>query len=214
MQKESRKVREFRRREQEILDTSLRLFLEQGEDSVTVEMIADEVGIGKGTIYKHFKSKAEIYLRLMLDYERELATLLHSETIERDKEALAREYFAFRMSDPDRYRLFDRLEEKVVKANQMPEMIEQLHQIRASNFNNLTGVIRERIDDGKLEDVPPYFHYCAAWALVHGAMAMYHSPFWQDVIEDKEGYMRFLTDIGVRMGNRSKRRKDEDTISS
>ncbi|QJD58475.1 TetR/AcrR family transcriptional regulator [Pseudomonas sp. gcc21] len=213
MQKESRKVREFRRREQEILDTSLRLFLEQGEDSVTVEMIADEVGIGKGTIYKHFKSKAEIYLRLMLDYERELAALLHSETIERDKEALAREYFAFRMSDPDRYRLFDRLEEKVVKASQMPEMIEQLHQIRASNFNNLTGVIKERIDDGKLEDVPPYFHYCAAWALVHGAMSMYHSPFWQEVIEDKEGYMQFLTDIGVRMGNRSKRRKDEDTVT-
>ena len=214
MQKESRKVREFRRREQEILDTSLRLFLEQGEDSVTVEMIADEVGIGKGTIYKHFKSKAEIYLRLMLDYEQELATLLHSETIERDKEALAREYFAFRMSDPDRYRLFDRLEEKVVKASQMPEMIEQLHQIRASNFNNLTDVIKEPIDDGKLENVPAYFHYCAAWALVHGAMSMYHSPFWQDVIKDKEGYMQFLTDVGVRMGNRSKRRRDEDTVSS
>ena len=214
MQKESRKVREFRRREQEILDTSLRLFLEQGEDSVTVEMIADEVGIGKGTIYKHFKSKAEIYLRLMLDYEQELATLLHSETIERDKEALAREYFAFRMSDPDRYRLFDRLEEKVVKASQMPEMIEELHQIRASNFNNLTEVIKERIDDGKLEDVPPYFHYCAAWALVHGAMSMYHSPFWQEVITDKEGYMQFLTDVGVRMGNRSKRRRDEDPVSS
>lgn len=87
MQKESRKVREFRRREQEILDSALRLFLEQGEDSVTVEMIADEVGIGKGTIYKHFKSKAEIYLRLMLDYERDLADLLHSESIERDKAA-------------------------------------------------------------------------------------------------------------------------------
>ncbi len=80
MQKEPRKVREFRRREQEILDTALKLFLEQGEDSVTVEMIADAVGIGKGTIYKHFKSKAEIYLRLMLDYERDLADLFHSET--------------------------------------------------------------------------------------------------------------------------------------
>ena len=78
MQKEPRKVREFRRREQEILDTALKLFLEQGEDSVTVEMIADAVCIGKGTIYKHFKSKAEIYLRLMLDYERDLNELLHS----------------------------------------------------------------------------------------------------------------------------------------
>ena len=214
MQKESRKGREFRRREQEILDTALRLFLEQGEDSVTVEMIADEVGIGKGTIYKHFKSKAEIYLRLMLDYEGDLASLLHSESIERDREALSRDYFAFRMSDPERYRLFDRLEEKLVKSNQLPELVDQLHQIRASNFNHLTGVIQERIDDGKLENVPAYFHYCAAWALVHGAMAMYHSPFWQDVIEDKEGYMQFLMDIGVRMGNKSKRRRDEETLKT
>lgn len=214
MQKESRKVREFRRREQEILDTSLRLFLEQGEDSVTVEMIADEVGIGKGTIYKHFKSKAEIYLRLMLDYERDLASLLHSESIERDREALSRDYFAFRMSDPERYRLFDRLEEKLVKSNQLPELVEELHKIRASNFNHLTGVIQERIDDGKLENVPAYFHYCAAWALVHGAMAMYHSPFWQDVIEDKEGYMQFLMDIGVRMGNKSKRKKELESTET
>lgn len=212
MQKESRKVREFRRREQEILSAALRLFLEQGEDSVTVEMIADEVGIGKGTIYKHFKSKAEIYLRLMLDYERDLSKLLQSESIEKDREALSREYFAFRMSDPERYRLFDRLEEKVVKSSQMPDMVEELHGIRASNFNHLTGVIQQRIDEGKLEDVPAYFHYCAAWALVQGAMSMYHSPFWQEVIEDKEGYMQFLTDIGVRMGNRLKRRKGADPV--
>jgi AcrR family transcriptional regulator len=132
MNKEPRKVREFRRREQEILDTALKLFLEQGEDSVTVEMIADAVGIGKGTIYKHFKSKAEVYLRLMLDYERDLNALFHSEDVARDKEALSRAYFEFRMRDPQRYRLFDRLEEKVVKGNQVPEMVEQLHQIRTS----------------------------------------------------------------------------------
>lgn len=210
MQKESRKVREFRRREQEILDTSLKLFLEHGEDSVTVEMIADAVGIGKGTIYKHFKSKAEIYLRLMLDYERELNELFHSESVASDKEALSRAYFAFRMRDPQRYRLFDRLEEKVLKGHQVPEMVEQLHTIRASNFERLTRLIEERISGGKLEDVPPYFHYCAAWALVHGAVALYHSPFWSNVLEDQEGFFQFLMDIGVRMGN--KRTKREDTV--
>ena len=209
MQKESRKVREFRRREQEILDTSLKLFLDQGEDSVTVEMIADAVGIGKGTIYKHFKSKAEIYLRLMLDYERELNELFHSESVASDKEALSRAYFAFRMRDPQRYRLFDRLEEKVLKGHQVPEMVEQLHTIRASNFERLTRLIEGRVSEGKLEDVPPYFHYCAAWALVHGAVALYHSPFWSNVLEDQEGFFQFLMDIGVRMGN--KRTKRDET---
>lgn len=205
MQKESRKVREFRRREQEILDTALQLFLSDGEDSVTVEMIAEAVGIGKGTIYKHFNSKAEIYLRLMLDYERDLAELFQSDNVARDREALSRAYFEFRMSDPQRYRLFDRLEEKVVKTRQVPELVEQLHSIRTSNFQRLTSLIEGRIDEGKLEDVPPYFHYCAAWALVHGAVALYHSPFWRDVLEDQEGFFQFLMEIGVRMGNRRKR---------
>ena len=205
MQKESRKVREFRRREQEILDTALQLFLSEGEDSVTVEMIAEAVGIGKGTIYKHFNSKAEIYLRLMLDYERDLAELFQSDNVARDREALSRAYFEFRMSDPQRYRLFDRLEEKVVKTRQVPELVEQLHSIRTSNFQRLTSLIEGRIDEGKLEDVPPYFHYCAAWALVHGAVALYHSPFWRNVLEDQEGFFQFLMEIGVRMGNRRKR---------
>ena len=201
----TQKAREFRQREQAILDCAQQLFIELGEEKVTVEMIADKVGIGKGTIYKHFKSKAEIYLRLMLDYERDLNALLHSEDVARDKEALSRAYFEFRMRDPQRYRLFDRLEEKVVKGNQVPEMVEELHTIRTSNFEHLTQLIKARIADGKLEDVPPYFHYCAAWALVHGAVALYHSPFWSSVLEDQDGFFQFLMDIGVRMGNKRKR---------
>jgi AcrR family transcriptional regulator len=205
MQKEPRKVREFRRREQEILDTSLKLFLERGEDSVTVEMIADAVGIGKGTIYKHFKSKSEIYLRLMLDYERDLNALLQAVDFQRDKDALSRAYFEFRMRDPQRYRLFSRLEEKVVKSSQLPEMLEELHAIRASNLEYLNQLILGRIAEGKLEDVPPSFHVLAAWALVHGAVGLYHSPFWSEQIEDQDRFFQFLMDIGVRMGNRRKR---------
>jgi AcrR family transcriptional regulator len=202
---ESRKVREFVRREQEILDAALTLFLAQGEEGVTVEMIADAVGIGKGTIYKHFKSKAEICLRLMLDYERELSSILQSADVEHDKEAISRAFFEFRMRDPQRYRLFDRLEEKAVRANHVPELVEELHKIRASNFDHLTLLIKGRIDAGKLEDVPPYFHFCAAWALIDGAVSLYHSPFWRDVLEDQEGFFQFLMDIGVRMGNKRKR---------
>ena len=159
-------------------------------------------------LFRSFKSKAEIYLRLMLNYERELNELFQSDSVSSDKEALSRAYFSFRMRDPQRYRLFDRLEEKVLKGHQVPEMVEQLHTIRASNFERLTRLIEGRIDEGKLEDVPPYFHYCAAWALVHGAVALYHSPFWSNVLEDQEGFFQFLMDIGVRMGNKRVKRED------
>jgi AcrR family transcriptional regulator len=207
VEKQARRVREFRQREARILEAALELFLEQGEDKVTVEMIAEKVNIGKGTIYKHFSTKAEIYLRLMLDYEREMAALFKLPNIAEDKEALSRAYFEFRMQEPAKYLLFNRLEEKLVKANVIPDMIEELHRFRAQNLESLSDLIGGRMDAGLLEEVPPYFHYCASWAFVHGAAVLYQSEFFQDVIQDKDEFFRFMMDIGVRLGNRGQRGK-------
>lgn len=65
---QTRKEREFRRREQDILNAALALFNRDDWQSVTVEQIAREAEIGKGTVYKHFDSKDEIYARLTLDF--------------------------------------------------------------------------------------------------------------------------------------------------
>lgn len=64
----TRKEREFARREREILDIALVLFNRDDWQSVTVEQIAREAGIAKGTVYKHFDSKDEIYARLALEF--------------------------------------------------------------------------------------------------------------------------------------------------
>lgn len=45
-----------------ILDATERLLARYGYRKMTVEDIAKEVGVGKGTIYLHFKSKEEIVL--------------------------------------------------------------------------------------------------------------------------------------------------------
>lgn len=65
-----RKEREFRRREREILDAALALFGTEDWQAVTVEQIAERAEIGKGTVYKHFASKDEIYARLAGDFQR------------------------------------------------------------------------------------------------------------------------------------------------
>ena len=64
MESNLRKKREFLRREEEILSVTDRL-LRTPDENVTVDRIASEVGIGKGTIYKHFKTKHEIVARLI-----------------------------------------------------------------------------------------------------------------------------------------------------
>ena len=205
LEKATRRAQEFRQREREILDAALELFLEQGEDRVTVEMIADKVGIGKGTIYKHFETKNEIYLLLMIRYEESLAERFEKIRESDDKERLARDYFHFRIADPKRYQLFDRLENKVIKDHAVPELVEKLHRIRAANFDHLSRIVRSRIDEGTLEDVPEIYHICIAWALAHGAVALMESPFYQRLIDDKADFLDFLVNIGIRMGNKGQR---------
>ena len=104
-----KKVQQFRAREQAILDAALELLIAHGEDRVTVESIAEHINIGKGTIYKHFRSKGEIYVQLLLDYEKKLTNSLQ-EALKDSSAAAARIYFEFRLSHPERDRLFQRLE--------------------------------------------------------------------------------------------------------
>lgn len=51
---------------QSILDESKAMFLELGYDGTSTKKIAKAVGIAEGTIFNYFKTKAEIYLEVMV----------------------------------------------------------------------------------------------------------------------------------------------------
>jgi AcrR family transcriptional regulator len=67
-------VTEFR--QQEILEGARRVFARRGFDGATVDDIASEAGLAKGTIYLYFRSKQEIYLEAL----RRSVGLLRAET--------------------------------------------------------------------------------------------------------------------------------------
>lgn len=46
---------------EKILTTALRLFAQDGYEAVSVSMIAGELGITKGALYRHYKSKRDIF---------------------------------------------------------------------------------------------------------------------------------------------------------
>ncbi|MCW8193473.1 TetR/AcrR family transcriptional regulator [Proteobacteria bacterium 005FR1] len=205
MEKTQRKIEKFRNREQRILDAALELLVEHGEESVTVEQIANHVDIGKGTIYKHFTSKVEIYMRLLFDYERQLADRLKEAIRDMEKgnyAAPARAYFESRMSDPTKDRLFQRLEEKIIALKQAPEMIGELHKMRNDLFESMNEMFARRIEEGYLYDVPPHYYYYTYWALTQGAVELFHSKAFPRVEENMEGLMHFIMEVGVHMGNK------------
>jgi len=78
-------------REAQLVAATRRLFDERGMQDAPVELIAREVGIARGLIYRQFSSKEELYVLTVTDYLAELATAMEATTgLEDLTEAFAR----------------------------------------------------------------------------------------------------------------------------
>ena len=201
----------FLAREQRIIDAAIELFLEESIDRITVSKIAVRAGIGKGTVYKHFLTKNEILIRIILDYEQNITTKL-TDGIQRaeagDSGAAAKSYFQARLENPKLDRLIQQLEDRLVESDDVVNQVEELHQLRRSNEDALAGLTGKLIDRGVLEDVPPHFHYLACWALAQGAIELCFNKTWNYRTDTTE-LMEFITNIGVTMGNQGQYHSDE-----
>jgi len=51
-----------------LMEKSEELFWKYGYNGVSVDQIAKEAGISKMTIYKHFSSKEELFIQVLMDY--------------------------------------------------------------------------------------------------------------------------------------------------
>jgi AcrR family transcriptional regulator len=200
--REKKKV--FLAREAKIVKAALELLISENIDRVTVSKIASKAGIGKGTVYKHFLTKNEILVRIMLDYEQSISTRL-AEGLEEAKKgdpgAVSKAYFESRLARPQLDRLVQKLEDRLVDAEDIESQLAEVSRIRRSHEDALDTMITKLIGDGILEDVPSHYHSLSCWALAQGAVELYFNRTLGD-IEDTEALMGFITSIGVTMGNR------------
>ncbi len=171
-----RKAREFKRREQEILDVSLRLFVEKGPDSVTIDMIAEEVEIGKGTIYQHFKSKHEIFAQLLLNHFDQLqweldkidTTLPNIEQLQQ----VIRVYINFWLNDPVKHKIFRKCMHSITPENLGPKLLNKVTRYHRQKHYQHFDLIQKSINEGLLIDLPPVYITLVAAGLMSGVAEM------------------------------------------
>lgn len=64
----------FLLRKEKILSMAESLLLDNNQD-ITLSELAEELDIAKGTIYKHFKSKNQLYLELIILNEKRILAI-------------------------------------------------------------------------------------------------------------------------------------------
>ncbi len=174
MQQLTRKQREFARREKEILCTALDLFDSDDWESVTIEQIALQTDIGKGTVYKHFASKDHIYARLALDFYYELLDSMKAapncQNIERRMRKMLQIAFEFHLSQPQYRRVTQYCRRDDFRCRAGEEVNEEFRMLD-SRFSELTlSLLEQGIADGIFPRRPAEYSVYGLHACFEGAM--------------------------------------------
>ncbi len=119
-----------------LLEAALDVFSEKSFSDVTLSEIAERVGMTKGALYWHFKSKNDIFLKLMaeicLDAEREFA-----EKYGRPKTlADIRDHYKRRLLPPDKNDRFMKIHALMLRRFEWPE------EVRSNIFSILKDQIK------------------------------------------------------------------------
>jgi AcrR family transcriptional regulator len=175
-----RKLREFERREQEILDAALHLFAGDNWESVTVVQIAEQAGIGKGTVYKHFASKDEIIARLALDFFFGLLNNCREMPDGDDPAADLRSAFRAALNYHEQHQQYRNVRQFVFRAGfwqrLSPRYVEEFERLDAEFTAWASGRIQRGIDAGAFQQQPMEPLLAGLDALFNGAV----SQLWGD----------------------------------
>ena len=93
----ARRVKEAEVRRDELLAVATRLFVDRGYERTSIERIATEAGVAKGTFYLYFESKQDMLTQIVERYGDDLLQQLAVELAHEEGDAVAklRRFFAF-----------------------------------------------------------------------------------------------------------------------
>jgi AcrR family transcriptional regulator len=174
------KKTEIRDREAKILELALKTLETEGVAAISMEAIAAELQITRGTVYNHFRNKEDILLALAIQAaEQRLSIFEHAVMMRgnpRQRMAaigIACEYFADQF--PALLKIEYQIRHDMVWEKTSVERQELLQQCEAHSMQCVTGVVRDGVASGDLEIADPRMVegiVFGLWSLVHGGMLL------------------------------------------
>lgn len=141
-------------RQEQILDAAARLFAEHGYEGADTQLLADELGVGKGTLYRYFPSKKDLFLaaadRVMRQMRLQIDAAIEGVTDPLDRIRVAiTTYLAFFAANPDFVELI--MQERAhFKDRKEPTYFQH----RKLNVERWKDLYRKLIGEGRVRNMP------------------------------------------------------------
>jgi AcrR family transcriptional regulator len=141
-------------REQEILDAAVTLFAKHGYADTDTQLLADKLGVGKGTLYRYFSSKRDLFLAAADRVMRMLCSQIDASVADIDDPldqiaAAVESYLAFFAEHPEFVELLMQ-ERAQFKDRKKPTYFEH----REANIERWRALYRSLIAEGRVRDMP------------------------------------------------------------
>ncbi|HEX9510870.1 MAG TPA: TetR/AcrR family transcriptional regulator [Puia sp.] len=155
-----------------ILDASMKLFVEEGFDNVSIRRIADLIEYSPTTVYLYFKDKDEIFFNLhevgflkMQEMNKELATI-ENPLLRLHK--MGENYLRFGMENPEYYDLMFIQRAPMKKLKEMGCDWEN----GDAALTRLKATVSECMEKGLIAKTDPDLVSMSIWSMVHGLVAL------------------------------------------
>lgn len=197
MSTQDRKAREFERRGQEILDAALSLFESDDWEAITVDQIANKADVAKGTIYKHFSSKYEIYARLAIQFQGQMVQ--HNAAIDENLPVLDRfklhlkAGWEMHLSSKELHRVFLYCNRPEFRGHLEADTLSDMQDVEMQLGRTTFQLIQDGIDEGLFPNKPIQVLAFSAQSAFWGAVQMLWSGYLGDV--DQADYLEEIANF-------------------
>ena len=175
--------RNFLSRKEKILAMAESLLLDNNED-ITLSELASELDIAKGTIYKHFKSKNQLYLELIILNEQRILDI--SKNFNHDIHSYVNEYMLYHMENSNRTILLHFIEERLTNNERgLKELFEELYKIREERILTIKDMTSNYLKSlNSAMSIRDFLSY--VWSVTYGASLLLNSTHYQKSIGSRE----------------------------
>ena len=172
------KKAEVRRR---ILESAKEIFFRDGFMDANLDEIAELAGVAKGTLYRYFDNKAQIYLAVLSRkarrFEKKLQGALdpNAEPIEA-LVRVSRFYFQHYVENPDYFQIFWAIENQAVIGELPSEVVGEVTRLWEESLAVLAGIIERGIEEGVFSPCDSWEVASILWTLANAIIRTERSP--------------------------------------
>ncbi len=177
MARREEKKAQSRRR---ILDSAREVFFRDGFMAANLDEVADKASVAKGTLYRYFENKAELYVAVLAHngaiFEEKMRGTLSSDlsAVEQVR-TTAQFYFAHYVANPDYFQIFWAIENQSVIGELPTAVLDQVARLWEQCIQIVAELIENGVKQGEFRECDSWEVAHLLWTIANGLIQTEHS---------------------------------------